>query len=107
MAEMIGKIEIDPVYTKDGTILELVDRLVATNNRATLAESKLEMMAADLAIANVNLEDCKEELEAAKEEINKFKEEAASKSKTINYWADKAIKFEKELKELKHDTDGT
>ena len=89
----------------DKTVLELVDRLVATSNRATKAESDL----ADLEEQYQQLEDA---LDVAKTRNLKLNAEIESLSKKLeeqkdstSYWYKEAKKFEEELK--KHDTDGT
>ena len=108
MAEMKGKIEIDPVCTKDGTILELVDRLVATSNRAVLAEKDFERV-------NAEANNVTAQLIAARTEISELKKQLEDKQGTVSYWYQKANVLEKQvealketilLKEGKHDTDG-
>lgn len=98
----------------DKTVLELVDRLVATSNRAAVAEQELERAtetiennAKEIEKAQNIIFSLKADLTTLKEQIEKEKE---STNRTINYWADKATKLEKEmkaLKEAKGDTEGS
>lgn len=78
----------------DEKIMELVDRLIATSNRATLAEAKLEDITAKLVST-------KEELEAAKEKIAVLEDEIKSDKRTISYSWTERERLDKELKELK------
>ena len=78
-------------------ILKLVDRLVATSNRMAVAEHDL----ADLEEQFHQLEDA---LAVAKERIASLETEVETKQASIRWWADRANKFEEELK--KHDTGG-
>ena len=98
----------------DKTVLELVDRLVATSNRAAVAERENEQLKADIEAAQKQIDDATLKLTnlnsmlvTIKEEMQKEKE---STTRSINYWADKATKLEKELKALKEakgDTEGS
>lgn len=98
----------------DKTVLELVDRLVATSNRAVLAEYMLDIAKETIESNTEEMNKATETLKKAKEEILALTEEAKkekeSTTRSINYWADKATKLEDELKalkEAKNDTGGT
>ena len=75
-------------------ILELVDRLIATTNRMTIAEHDL----ADLTEQYHQLEDA---LDVAKTRIAELEGEVKSKQSTVTFFYEKSEKLEKELKELK------
>ena len=88
-------------------ILELVDRLVAMSNRAALAEYLLDVAKETIESNTKEMETATETLKKAKEEIlaltEEMKKEKESHTRSINYWADKANKFEAELKALKEE----
>ena len=98
----------------DKTVLELVDRLVATSNRAALAESALETTKATLEENLKTLNNAQNTILGLQQTLVEMKEqmekEKESTNRTINYWANKATKLEDELKalkEAKNDSDGT
>ena len=83
---------------KDKTILELIDKLVLASNRANQFENetyRLKEKEAQLY----------EKLSAAEAKIAKLEKEVESNTGTINYWAEKAVKYENELAELKEAAD--
>ena len=92
-------------------ILELVDRLVAMSNRAALAEYLLDVAKETIESNTKEMETATETLKKAKEEIlaltEEMKKEKESHTRSINYWADRANKFEAELKALKEEKDGS
>lgn len=92
----------------DKTVLELVDRLVATSNRACLAESALETAKATLEENLKALDNAQNTILELRNTLVEMKvqmeQEKESTTRSINYWADKATKLEKELKEAKNDT---
>jgi len=91
----------------DKTVLELVDRLVAENARRVKAEAMNEMLntkVKDLIAIRDVLESDRDELKGM---LKEAEEQIKSRTDAMNYWADKANKFEKELKEAKDDTGGT
>lgn len=95
----------------DKTVLELVDRLVATSNRAALAEYLLDVAKETIESNTKEMEKATDALKQAKDEIisltGEMEKEKESTNRTINYWADKAHKLEKELKALKEKQDDT
>lgn len=95
-------------------ILELVDRLVATSNRAALAEYLLDVAKETIESNTKEMEKATDALKQAKDEIisltEEMEKEKESHTRSINYWADRANKFEAELKALKekqNDSEGT
>jgi len=95
----------------ENTILQLVDLLVATSNRAALAEQANETFKETIENSRKALDEAqnmilelRNSLVMMKEEMEKEKE---STTRSINYWADKATKLEAELKALKEAKDDT
>lgn len=85
--------------TEEG-IMELIDRLVATNSRAAIAERELEA-------AKCALKKDIEEIDALKAKISELEDEVKSQNEIKLYWYDKHQKLEKELKALKEaESDG-
>lgn len=88
----------------DKTMLELVDRLVATTNRATKAEYEAEFYKNQLEDehkAFTEATDLIKKLEAENQSLNDKLEEQKN---STSYWYNEARKFEKELKEYKGKT---
>lgn len=75
-------------------ILELVDRLVATNNRAAIAE-------ASVAALTDQLNKSTEAVQEATKKLDELNKEISSKDHTITFLYNENQKLEKELKELK------
>ena len=98
----------------DKTVLELVDRLVAMSNRAALAEYLLDVAKETIESNTKEMEKATDAIKQARDEIisltEEMKKEKESHTRSINYWADKANKFEAELKAFKekqNDTEGS
>lgn len=92
----------------ENTILELVDRLVATNTRMAIAERELEAAKTAMAKMVKEQDEANEALGKQQTEIIALHEKIDELYKSINWWANRANKFEAELKELKKDdTDGS
>lgn len=91
----------------DKTVLELVDRLVATNTRATQAEIEAEKWKDQNASTVVQLGEANSQILVLQAEVKALQEKLKESGKSMEYWADKAWQFEKELKKLKEPKDDT
>ena len=85
----------------DKTVLELVDRLVATANKCTMAEAKLDLITADLTALKAELERTKEDYENCKEINRDLCETIKSKDNTITWGYNERVKLEKELEKVR------
>ena len=99
----------------DKTVLELVDRLVATSNRAAIAESENERLKTEIERTDKLLDDARRAIKETTDSLITLKEELEEEKKhnseTISYWYVRANKLEKELEALKKgqkdDSEGT
>ena len=87
----------------DKTVLELVDRLVATANRATKAEAKIDDITAKLVAARDELDNARTQIADLNVQIKNLKEEVESKQESARFWCNEARKAEAELKKGKHE----
>ena len=85
----------------DKTVLELVDRLVATTNRCSMVEAKLDLITSDLAATKAELEKVKEDYENCKEINRGLCETIKSKDNTISWGYNERVKVEKELDKVR------
>ena len=86
---------------KDKTMLELIDRLVATNNRLTMAEAEVEKWKADYAVVDLKLDAAQKTITSLNYDAEKLKGTITEKEDSVSYWYRKANQLEKELNELK------
>ena len=82
----------------DKTVLELVDRLIATSNRAAVAERDLE--AAKKALGNdiVEIDSLKAQISDLNNTIAQLKDDIKSKNDSVSFWYKRANDGDAELK---------
>ena len=83
------------------TLLELVDRLVATTNRATKAETEVEMLKRTIADLGDKLATAKEDYERCKDINAGLVETIKSKDNTITWGYNERVKVIKENEALR------
>lgn len=86
---------------KDKTMLELIDRLVATNNRLTMAEAEVEKWKAENELKAATLEAAQNMITSLNYDAEKLNGTIKEKEDSVSYWYRKANQLEKELNELK------
>lgn len=86
---------------KDKTMLELIDRLVATNNRLTMAEAEVEKWKANYDVVALKLDAAQKTITSLNYDAEKLKGTITEKEDSVSYWYRKANQLEKELNELK------
>ena len=79
-------------------ILKLTERLIQEAKNATAQEQDAHRVRCENGVL-------RNKLEEAEAKIAKLEKEVESNTSTINYWADKAVKYENELAELKEAAD--
>ena len=91
----------------DKTMLELVDRLVATNNRAAKAETMVGMMKAQLEDMTKTMEEATKTIHELNEQIRSLKNDIEIKDDTICRQYAAKEKLKERIKELEqNDTNG-
>lgn len=90
----------------DKTVLELVDRLVATTKRATMAETEAEKWKNQNAVNIAKLSEADAKIATLTGSIQELEAKVKSQESSKLFWYNEAQKFEKQLKELKDDTVG-
>lgn len=85
----------------DKTVLELVDRLVATNTRAAKAEIEAEKWKDQTALNMTKLSDADAVNATLRQEIQSLNKKLEEQKNSTSFWYNEAQKFEKELKEYK------
>lgn len=92
----------------DKTMLELVDRLVATTNRATKAEYEANLWRSNCDATEINLNLAKDEIDKLKAEIQSLKNDIEIKDDTICRQYAAKEKLKERIKELEqNDTEGS
>ena len=92
----------------DKTVLELVDRLVATNNRTAIAEEKARQLDALNVQVRLELSEANKKIAELKAEIQSLKNDIEIKDDTICRQYAAKEKLKERIKELeKDDTEGS
>lgn len=85
----------------DKTMLELVDRLVATANKAIMAEMEVEKWKERNAVTTANLDKANEQITSLKKEIEDRETQLDEMNHSKSYWYHEWLKLDKEIKDLK------
>ena len=92
----------------DKTVLELVDRLVATSNRTAIAEEKARQLDAINVQVRLELAEANKQIEELKAQIEDLKNDIEIKDDTICRQYAAKEKLKERIKELeKDDTEGS
>ena len=87
----------------DKTVLELVDRLVATANKATKAESKVDDLTAKLVAAKEDIDKATTQINWLNERITDMEKQLMEKNDSVAFWYNEARKAEAKLEKGKHE----
>ena len=81
---------------KDKTMLEVIDRLQSALERAVRAEERARQAEAEIEVLKKRLIGSENIIDELKTNIEGYKKTLEETKSSMSYWADKALKLEKE-----------